>query len=91
MYRVILLKKYKKSLKKIDKSGRNSKEKIEETVRALASGKKLPEKYKDHALTGNMSKYRECHIKGNLLLVYYKKDDILVLVLVDVGSHSEIL
>ncbi|WP_143428762.1 type II toxin-antitoxin system mRNA interferase toxin, RelE/StbE family [Helicobacter sp. 11S02596-1] len=38
-------------------------------------------------------KYRgceECHIKPNLLLIYKKQDDILVLTCLEAGSHSEL-
>ena len=49
----------------------------------------LPEKYRDHLLTGNWSGYRECHIKPDLLLVY-KKNDNNILRLARLGSHSEL-
>ncbi|GHS94777.1 hypothetical protein AGMMS50276_08240 [Synergistales bacterium] len=49
----------------------------------------LPEKYKDHKLTGEWEGYRECHIKGNLLLIYEKPDDRM-LYLARFGSHSEL-
>ncbi len=40
-------------------------------------------------LTGDWSDCRECHIRGDLLLVYRKPDDVLQLV--RLGSHSELL
>lgn len=49
----------------------------------------LPEKYRDHSLTGNWSGYRECHIKPDLLLIY-KKSDENTLRLARLGSHSEL-
>jgi len=45
---------------------------------------------RDHALSGEWHGYRECHIKGDLLLVYQIHDDVLVLVLVDIGSHPQL-
>ena len=30
----------------------------------------LPEKYRDHALTGEWRGFRECHIQPNWLLIY---------------------
>ena len=56
----------------------------------LASGKSLPPLYKDHKLTGELSSCRECHIKGDLLLIYQIKEENLVLILVDIGSHSQL-
>ena len=59
-------------------------------VTSLQKGEKLPAVYKDHALTGDMLGYQECHIKGDLLLVYERRDEVLVLLLIDIGSHSQI-
>jgi mRNA interferase YafQ len=47
----------------------------------------LPEKYHDHALSGDWFGYRECHVKPDLLLIYKKPDD-KVLRLARLGSHS---
>jgi mRNA interferase YafQ len=56
---------------------------------ALANDRPLDAKYRDHALGGNWSGHRECHIKPDLLLIYRKLgDDILELV--HLGSHSEL-
>ena len=49
----------------------------------------LPEKYKDHKLTGEWERSRECHIRGDLLLIYEKPDDG-ILYLARLGSHSEL-
>lgn len=43
----------------------------------------------DHALAGEWLGYRECHIRPDLLLIYRKPDD-KKLVLVRLGSHSEL-
>ena len=52
--------------------------------------KKLDEKLKDHKLHGELSNYRECHIKSNLLLIYKKDDQNLILLLVNIGSHDDL-
>ncbi|MCX7115129.1 MAG: type II toxin-antitoxin system YafQ family toxin [Gammaproteobacteria bacterium] len=49
----------------------------------------LPEKYRDHGLTGNWLGYRECHIKPDLLLIYKKLDQNMLL-LSRLGTHSEL-
>ncbi len=49
----------------------------------------LPEHNRDHALSGNWTKYRECHVKPDLLLIY-QKPDADTLKLVRLGSHSEL-
>ena len=35
----------------------------------------MAEKYRDHQLTGNLKDYRECHIRPDLLLLYWIKDN----------------
>ena len=52
--------------------------------------KKLPEKYKDHNLSGNYNKYRECHIEPDWLLIYKIEYDTLILTLVRTGTHSDL-
>lgn len=42
---------------------------LEEVVNQLAGGKELPEKNKDHALTGNWVNHRECHVLSDWLLI----------------------
>ena len=48
----------------------------------------LPEKYKDHSLSGNYVNFRECHLKPDWLLIY--KVDEETLYLTRLGSHSEL-
>ena len=52
---------------------------LEEVIATLAMGETLPEKHKDHALTGNWVGHRECHILPDWLLIYRIEDDVLVL------------
>lgn len=61
-----------------------------EILEHLKNDTKVPVHFRDHALTGEFTGYRECHVKGDLLLIYEKKKDLLILVLVDIGSHSEL-
>ncbi|MBR5320179.1 MAG: type II toxin-antitoxin system YafQ family toxin [Peptococcaceae bacterium] len=63
---------------------------LKEVITLLAMGETLPEKYKDHALTGNWSEHRECHIQPDWLLIYRIEDDVLVLTLSRTGSHSDL-
>ena len=62
---------------------------LDEVVDSLRQGKILNEKYKDRALKGEYSEFRECHIKSDWLLIYIIEDDVLTLNLVDTGSHSD--
>lgn len=63
---------------------------FEEVLKLLVNGRSLPEIYKDPAVSGNYSGYRECHILPDWLLIYMIDDDELVLVLMRTGSHSDL-
>ena len=50
----------------------------------------LVRKYRDHALKGEWSGFRELHIEGDWLLIYRVDRDILQLVLTRTGSHDQL-
>lgn len=93
MYRIVPTKQFERSYKKLRRSGQfntSAKQTLEEAITCLAGDEKLPSSFRDHQLNGELKPYRECHIKGDVVLVYQKQDDRLVLVLVNIGSHSAI-
>ncbi len=55
----------------------------------LAADEPLPERYRDHALSGDWKEHRDCHIKPDLVLIY-QKPDAHSLRLVRLGSHAEL-
>lgn len=59
-------------------------------VDMLVAGKPLPEKYKDHNLSGNYVGCRECHITPDWLLIYEVEEDELILYLTRTGTHSDL-
>ncbi len=71
-------------------SGKFDRVKLEQIIDIIANGKKLPEKYKDHKLSGGMKDFRECHVAPDLLLIYRIIDEELVLSLINLGSHSKL-
>lgn len=79
---------FKKDLKRAIKCGCNIKL-LDDIVEKLLCGEPLPEKNKDHALTGNWKDHRECHIEPDWLLVYRIIDKTLILSLVRTGTHSD--
>ena len=75
-----------------EKSGRLGKKLdtlMMEVVNLLAADQPLPRRNFDHALTGDWSDHRDCHIRPDLVLIYRKPDDES-LELVRMGSHSEL-
>ncbi|GHV05838.1 hypothetical protein AGMMS50229_09560 [Campylobacterota bacterium] len=63
---------------------------LDAVVDRLQNGEKLPAKYKDHALKGNRNGLRDCHIKPDWVLIYKIKNDELVLVLLETGTHADL-
>ena len=60
-----------------------------EALWKLANDEPLPERFCDHALTGEWKDFRDCHIRPDLVLIY-RKPDAARLQLVRLGSHSEL-
>ena len=57
----------------------------------LINDEPLPPAKKDHELKGKYKGIRECHISGDWLLCYNKKDkEIQVLNLLRISTHSEL-
>ncbi|RDU69776.1 type II toxin-antitoxin system YafQ family toxin [Helicobacter aurati] len=87
MYEIRILKGYKKQYKKLSIDNQIL---VDSIVQKLANDEPLEKKYQDHKLKGEFKDFRECHIKPDLLLVYQKQENLLILTCVSVGSHSEL-
>ena len=86
MKKVIFGKQYKKDFKRF----RNQPEKVKklmEIIRMLECEIPLPKELNPHKLTGNYNGFMECHIGGDLLLIWIDKD---VIKIYRFGSHSEL-
>lgn len=93
MYRVVRTRRFERSFRKLKKSGvlkSALRAEIDAVILLLAESKALPASYSDHQLSGALATYRECHIRGDLLLVYERQGDKLILALIDIGSHSHL-
>ena len=60
-------KRFKKHAKLVKKRSEKDSEKLKNTIELLAKGEKVPERFRDHELTGNLKGKRECHILPDLL------------------------
>lgn len=63
-------------------------EKLVSFLVLLKDGLELPPESKDHALKGNWKDFRECHLGGDILLVYQKINDEVILA--RLATHSEL-
>ncbi|WP_073049196.1 type II toxin-antitoxin system YafQ family toxin [Dethiosulfatibacter aminovorans] len=88
-YEIIRTAQFKKDYKLSKKRGKDL-NMLLKAIEMLANGKKLPEKFKDHQLSGGYIGYRECHIQPDWLLIYKLTEKELVLTLTRTGTHSDL-
>lgn len=80
--------KFRRDLKREMKTDLGIQEILKPVISDLLEGKALPEKMKDHPLSGDWKDHRDCHVKPDLVLIYKTDDDAVTLV--RLGSHSEL-
>lgn len=80
---------FKKDYKLALRRGRDERLFIE-VLDKLLRQEPLPARHKDHQLTGNWAKHRECHIQPDWLLIYSINEDELILELSRTGTHSDL-
>ena len=91
MRTIVLSGQYKKDLELARKRNLPEDE-LNKVIFNLANDISLPQENKDHALSGNLAGFRECHIKPDWLLIYGKEDngELHILNLVRTGTHSDL-
>ncbi len=88
--KIITIKQFKKDIKRFLHKKPILKE-LESVIKKLANEEILDARFKDHLLIGNWAGYRECHIRGDLILVYKIDNEEKALYLATFGSHAEVL
>lgn len=88
-YAVTQTSQFKRELKRAVRRGCNLAQ-LKSIVQQLAEGQSLSAQYRDHALSGKFSGFRECHINPDWLLIYLIEDKTLTLTLTRTGSHSDL-
>lgn len=79
---------FKKYLKKY-KHNKNILQELDYIIDLLIREEKIPEKYKNHKLTGNFSGMMELHLKPDDLLIYFEiKNESITLYAI--GSHADL-
>lgn len=86
-YQIFLTSAFKKDAKMLSA---DEKTETMAVIDRLANGEQLEQKYSDHQLSGKLKKYRDCHIKPDLVLIYEIKKDTLLLSAFRIGSHSKL-
>ena len=78
---------FEKAVKKAQKKRRNI-DALFKVIDLLTKPEPLPKKYKNHALSGDLQGYGECHIERDFLLIYQTSETHLTLV--NLGSHDDL-
>ena len=87
MKKIFYSSQFKKDIKLAQKRHKDI-EKFKAVAALLVAGDALDDRYKDHALKGNLSDYRECHLEPDWLLVY--RTNISEIHFSRIGTHSDI-
>lgn len=87
MRKLVYERNFRRDFRRLQRTGRNL-DRFAVAVEALRQGEHLPEIYRDHQLTGNWRGFRECHLGGDLLLIYRMAEEELMLA--RIGSHSQL-
>ena len=87
VYRIATTKRFDKDYAKLSVTDR----KLAKTViERLANDEVLEPKYRDHPLKGELEGFRDCHVQPDLVLIYTKDRNALVLTAFRINSHSEL-
>lgn len=63
---------------------------LEKVLDILAKGKDLPNKNLKHPLVGEFKGCFECHVRPDILLIYKIEQSELIVLLLRIGSHSQL-
>tara|TARA_R110000868_G_scaffold389730_1_gene659074 strand:+ start:82 stop:363 length:282 start_codon:yes stop_codon:yes gene_type:complete len=91
MYKLVITTKFKKDLKKIVKIP--SDKELTKAVLKLLKEKGvlgIPKEMKPHKLKGNYKNNWECHVRPDLLIIWYQVEAPNIITLIRIGSHSEL-
>lgn len=63
---------------------------LEKVLDILIKGEELPFKNINHRLTGEFKDCFECHIRPDILIIYKIEKSEITILLLRIGSHSEL-
>lgn len=89
MLKVRYSKQFKKDFKRAKKRGLPLND-LKNIMTRLANEETLEAKYRDHALSGKYSSFRECHILPDWLLIYRIDNGVMEFVAQRTGTHSDL-
>ncbi|HVH03013.1 MAG TPA: type II toxin-antitoxin system YafQ family toxin [Amaricoccus sp.] len=88
MRRIARTARFKRDYKALGRSVPGLDAMLADAVGRLVRSETLPERYRDHPLTGDWKGFRDCHLRPDLVLIYQASETELTLV--RLGSHSDL-
>ena len=86
-------KQFAKDWKRLARSGRYPMQELRHVMQLLVDSRgPLPPEYMDHPLKGEWNDFRDCHVRGDWVLIYRinKTADGEEIIFVRTGTHSEV-
>jgi mRNA interferase YafQ len=90
MYSIILTTRFKKDVKRARGFVLFPFDELNIVLQYLRKGEKIPAKFKDHQLTGELKAFRECHLLYDFMLMYQINHQEKTVYLARVGSHAQL-
>lgn len=93
MYTLSFTNRFEKDLKLIKKRSLKDLNLIHDFLKnelIIKGAEGLPQKFRAHKLSGNYNDNWECHIKGDLLIIWLEMTENNEIILVRAGSHSDL-
>lgn len=89
-YKIERTTKFIKQYAKLVKQKNFKEQEFIKVLKLLVNNEPLPIKYRNHLLEPKSSGIWECHIQPDILLEYKRNKNELILLLISIGSHSDL-
>lgn len=92
MFQIIASTKFLKDIKLLRKRSVKDLHLVEKLITTLVEKghEGIDKKHKPHKLSGNYKGYWECHVKPDLLLIWGENEQLNLLELIRMGTHSDL-
>lgn len=93
MFTLVFTNRFEKDLKLIKKRSLRDLNLIKDFLKnelVIKGAEGLPSKFRAHKLSGNYADNWECHVKGDLLIIWIEITEENEIILVRAGSHSDL-
>ncbi|MFS4418120.1 type II toxin-antitoxin system YafQ family toxin [Maribacter sp. 2307ULW6-5] len=92
MYEIVFTGQFKKDLKRVGRRKMDDLSLVQDTIKLLkhAGAEGVPRKMKPNRLKGNYDNHWECHIKPDLLIIWFQIENPKTIRLIRIGTHSDL-